>query len=91
MTKKDIVRAIAAKTETPQLRIKNIVQLTFETICELLAQDERLEIRNFGVFEVRTRQARKARNPRTGEIVDSPEKRVVSFKPGKMMEDKVQK
>ncbi len=91
MTKKDIVRTIADKTEMPQLKVKTIVQLTFETICELLAQDGRLELRNFGVFEVRTRRARKARNPRTGEAVDSPEKRVIAFKAGKMMEDKVQK
>src|SRR6186997_1810980 len=72
-----------------QLRTKEIVQKTFDAIVETLVQDGRIELRNFGVFEVKKRAARKARNPRTGQRVDVPEKFVVTFKPGKEMEEKV--
>jgi hypothetical protein len=56
---------------------------------ETLVEERRIELRNFGVFEVKERAARKARNPRTGQRVDVPEKFVVTFKPGKEMEEKV--
>src|SRR5262249_1433427 len=72
-----------------QLKTKEIVQKTFNAIIETLVQDERIELRNFGVFAVKPRAARKARNPRTGQRVDVPEKFVVTFKPGKEMEEKV--
>ncbi|MBQ3351869.1 MAG: integration host factor subunit beta [Thermoguttaceae bacterium] len=91
MTKKDIVRIISDKIDLPQFKVKDIVQMTFEAIGETLAQEGRIELRNFGVFEVRTRRAHKARNPKTGESVHSPEKQVISFKAGKGMEAKVQK
>ena len=73
MTKKDIVRIISDKIDLPQFKVKDIVQMTFEAIGETLAQEGRIELRNFGVFEVRTRRAHKARNPKTGESVHSPE------------------
>src|SRR6516165_7399105 len=72
-----------------QLKTKEIVQKTFDAIVETLIQDRRIELRNFGVFEVKKRAARKARNPRTGDKVFVPEKFVVTFKPGKEMEEKV--
>src|SRR4029077_3119984 len=74
-----------------QLKTKEIVQLTFDAIVETLIEDadKRIELRNFGVFEVKQRKARKARNPRTGEKVDVPPKNVVTFKPGKEMEERV--
>src|SRR5262245_7935824 len=72
-----------------QLKTKEIVQKTFDAIVETLVQEGRIELRNFGVFEVKRRAARKARNPRTGERVDVPEKFVVTFKPGKEMEERV--
>src|SRR5687768_18340871 len=72
-----------------QLKTKEIVQKTFDAIVETLVEDGRIELRNFGVFEVKKRAARKARNPRTGTRVDVPEKFVVTFKPGKEMEEKV--
>src|SRR6185503_3442996 len=72
-----------------QLKTKEIVQKTFDAIVETLVEERRIELRNFGVFEVKERAARKARNPRTGERVDVPEKMVVTFKPGKEMEEKV--
>lgn len=74
-----------------QLKTKEIVQKTFDAIVETLVEEGRIELRNFGVFEVKKRAARKARNPRTGQRVDVPEKFVVTFKPGKEMEEKVRK
>lgn len=89
MTKKEIVKTISEEIGMTQLRTKEIVQKTFDAIVETLVQDGRIELRNFGVFEVKKRAARKARNPRTGQRVDVPEKFVVTFKPGKEMEEKV--
>jgi integration host factor subunit beta len=89
VTKKEIVRAISDKTGLTQLQIKEIVQLTFEGIVETLLEEGRVELRNFGVFQVKTRKARQARNPRTGRQVSVPAKSVVVFKPGKGMEARV--
>ena len=89
VTKKDIVRAISDHLKMPQQQTKKIVQLTFDTIIDSLVSERRIELRNFGVFEVKPRAARKARNPRTGQQVDVPMKYVVTFKPGKNMEAKV--
>lgn len=89
MTKKEIVKAIADDIGLTQLKTKEIVQKTFNAIVETLVTDGRIELRNFGVFEVKKRAARKARNPRTGERVDVAEKYVVTFKPGKEMEERV--
>jgi nucleoid DNA-binding protein len=89
VTKKEIVKTISEEIGLTQLKTKEIVQKTFDAIVETLVEDERIELRNFGVFEVKKRAARKARNPRTGERVDVPEKYVVTFKPGKEMEERV--
>ena len=89
MTKKEIVKQIADKIGLTQLKTKDIVQQTFDAIVETLLEVGRIELRNFGVFEVKQRKARKARNPRTGERVDVPPKNVVTFKPGKEMEERV--
>lgn len=89
MTKKEIVKTISEALGLTQLRTKEIVQKTFDAIVETLVDDGRIELRNFGVFEVKKRAARKARNPRTGDKVNVPEKFVVTFKPGKEMEDRV--
>ncbi|MCI0357148.1 MAG: integration host factor subunit beta [Planctomycetaceae bacterium] len=89
MTKKEIVKTISEEIGLTQLKTKEIVQKTFDAIVEALVEERRIELRNFGVFEVKERAARKARNPRTGERVDVPEKMVVTFKPGKEMEEKV--
>lgn len=89
MTKKDIVRTISEEVGLTQQQTKEVVQRTFDAIIESLVRDQRIELRNFGVFEVKPRAARKARNPRTGEQVDVPRKHVVTFKPGKYMEAKV--
>ena len=89
MTKKEIVKTISDKIGLTQLQTKEIVQQTFDAIVDTLVEERRIELRNFGVFEVKKRAARKARNPRTGERVDVAEKYVVTFKPGKEMEEKV--
>jgi integration host factor subunit beta len=91
VTKKEIVKQISDDLGLTQLKVKDIVQKTFDAIVETLLQEGRIELRNFGVFEVKRRKARKARNPRTGEKVDVEPKNVVTFKPGKEMEEKVRK
>ena len=89
MTKKEIVKTISDETGLNQQQIKTVVQKTFDAIVATLVEEGRIELRNFGVFQVRPRAARKARNPRTGRQVEVPEKFVVTFKPGKIMEQKV--
>ena len=89
MTKKEIVRTISEEIGLTQLKTKEIVQKTFDAIVEALVEERRIELRNFGVFEVKRRAPRKARNPRTGDKVFVPEKFVVTFKPGKEMEQRV--
>jgi len=89
VTKKEIVKTISEEIGLTQLKTKEIVQKTFDAIVETLVEERRIELRNFGVFEVKQRAARKARNPRTGAKVFVPEKFVVTFKPGKEMEEKV--
>ena len=85
MTKKDIVLKVAADTGLKQLDVKKIVQKSLETIVESLAKGETVELRNFGIFKVKSRKGRTGRNPRTGEKVPVPPKRVVTFKPGLLM------
>ena len=89
MTRKHIVQALAEELGLPQLQIKQIVQKTLDAVVNTLVEEGRVELRNFGVFEVKKRAARKARNPRTGDKVYVPEKFVVTFKPGKEMEERV--
>lgn len=89
MTKKEIVKTISEEIGLTQLKTKEIVQKTFDAIIETLVMDGRIELRNFGVFEVKRRAPRSARNPKTGDKVDVPAKYVVTFKPGKEMEARV--
>ncbi|MEM9825117.1 MAG: HU family DNA-binding protein [Planctomycetota bacterium] len=91
MTKKDIVRTISEELGLTQELTKKVVQRTFDSIIDTLIREGRIELRNFGVFEVKSRSARKARNPLTGTEVDVPRKNVVSFKAGKVMEAEIQK
>ena len=89
MTKKDIVRIISERANLTQLKTKEIVQWTFDAIIDTLMREGRIELRNFGVFEVKTRKARRARNPRTNQPVEVSAKNVVTFQPGKEMEEQV--
>ena len=84
-----MVIQIAKKTDVEQQKVKQIVQMTLDGIIEVLSTEKRIELRNFGVFEVRTRKSRKARNPRTGEEVMVPSKQVVAFKAGKIMDERI--
>ena len=89
VTKKEIVKQISRDLRLSQLQTKDIVQRTFDAITRRLVIEGRIELRNFGVFEVKRRAARKARNPRTGEKLITPPRNVVTFKPGKEMEELV--
>jgi nucleoid DNA-binding protein len=89
VTKKHIVEAIAGELGLSQDQIKQIVQQTFDSIVNTLVADGRVEIRNFGVFEVKWRKPRKAHNPCTGEKVMVPERCTVTFKPGQVMVQRV--
>jgi integration host factor subunit beta len=88
MTKKEIARKIAEHSGISQLLALEAVQMVFDSIIETLVNEGRIELRNFGVFEVKRRRPRKARNPLTGEKVSVPERSVVTFKPGREMEER---
>lgn len=88
-TKRDIVKVISDRLDLPQVDTKNVVQSVFDGIIDILIQEGRLELRDFGVFAVKARAARKARNPKTGDVVMVPARRVVTFKPGKLLQEKV--
>ena len=85
MTKKDIVLKVATETGLKQLDAKRVVQRSLSAIVEALARGETVELRNFGIFKVKSRRGRTGRNPRTGDKVPIPPKRVVTFKPGLLM------
>ena len=77
MTKKEIVTRIADETNIKQIDVKKVVQLNFDIIVEALSKGETVELRNFGIFKVKSRKARLGRNPKTGESVRIPEKKAV--------------
>ncbi len=89
MTKKNIVRRIADELGRTELETKPIVQETLDAIINVLAAEGRVELRNFGVFAVKKRKPRRARNPITGEEVMVGERVTVTFKPGRVMEERV--
>lgn len=90
MTKRELVIQVAEKLGMTQHEVANVVQTMFDTVTDTLVEGNRLEIRNFGVFEVKKRDARMGRNPRTGEEVPIPQKSVAFFKPGKVLKQLVQ-
>ncbi len=89
MTKKDIVMKVSNDTNLTQIDVKKIVQRTLDVILESLERGETVELRNFGVFKVKNRRGRIGRNPRTGQEVSVPEKKVVVFKAGLVLKQKV--
>jgi len=91
VTKKDMAKTIAEEMGLTQIQTQEIVQKVFDGITETLVEEGRIELRNFGVFAVKKRKPRKARNPRTGEKVKVPARMVVTFKPGREMEERVGK
>jgi integration host factor subunit beta len=90
VTKREICERIAKKTGYAQVITKEIVQMFLDEIIEELARANRMEFRNFGVFDTRLQAPRTARNPRTDEEVEVPAKAVVTFKVGKMMQERAQ-
>jgi nucleoid DNA-binding protein len=92
MTKRELVIQISEDTGMVQSQILDIVQKTLDYISEALAQGDTVELRNFGVFEVKTRKARIGRNPNRPEHnVPIPQRCIVKFKPGKEMRESVMK
>ena len=89
MTKNDIACRIAEDMGITQTDAKRVVQLVLDEMVNGIASDGRLELREFGVFEVYHRNSRRARNPHSGEMVIVPEYNTVKFKPGKRMEERV--
>jgi len=87
ITKKELVARIAERTNQTKVVAKDIIQLFLDEIIRELGNGNRLEFREFGVFEIKERAARKAQNPRTLEKVDVPAKRVVKFKVGRLMKE----
>ena len=89
ITKKELVLRIAELTQQKQTITRDIIQLFIDEVINELARGNRLELRDFGVFEVKQRKSRKARNPKTGAEVRVPQKRVVTIKPGKKMKEEI--
>lgn len=85
ITKQDIITQVSAKTGVPQHRVTEVVQQTFDCMSQLLAEGRRIEIRNFGVFDVKVKKARMGRILATMQPVEIPSRAVVRFKPGKEM------
>jgi nucleoid DNA-binding protein len=89
MTKKDIILRVSDETNLKQIDVKRVVQKTFDYIVEALSRGEKIELRNFGVFKIKQRKSRTGRNPRTGQVVPVPPRKVVVFKPGLEMKKRV--
>lgn len=87
VTKKELIDRIAERTQAKRVAVKRIVQAFLDEIVTELCQDNRLEFRDFGVFETRTRASRTAQNPKTLARVDVPMKRTVKFKMGRLMRE----
>jgi integration host factor subunit beta len=89
ITKKELIDRIAERTEQRRVNVKRVIQLFLDEIVQELGKDNRLEFRDFGVFETKMRKARRAQNPKTLEPVAVPEKRTVKFKVGRLMKAKL--
>src|SRR3954470_4248613 len=87
MTKAELVEDVARAAELTKKDAERLVEIVFESIIETLNQGEKIELRGFGSFRVRERGARRGRNPKTGDPVDIPAKRVPYFKPGKELKE----
>lgn len=89
VSKKEIVKTVSERHGLTTTQTAQIIQVFMDQIIEELSRGNRIEFREFGIFELKRRKPRVARNPKTGDSVDVPEKTVVSFKPGKVMKAKV--
>ena len=89
MTRRNLILAITEESGLQQLQVKRIVQKILEAIVDALIEDRRVELRNFGVFELRYWKARNGRNPSTGEKIRVPGHYTVILKPGKAVEKRI--
>ncbi|MGI8883469.1 MAG: integration host factor subunit beta [Pyrinomonadaceae bacterium] len=87
MTKADLVERVAKEADMTKKDAEQLVEIIFDSIIASLNKGEKIELRGFGSFRVRQRNARKGRNPKTGDSVDIPAKRVAYFKPGKELKE----
>jgi integration host factor subunit beta len=87
MTKAELVEEVSEKTGLPKKQAEIVVNTVFESIVETLKTGEKIELRGFGSFRIRQRDSRMGRNPKTGEKVDVPAKRIPYFKPGKELRE----
>lgn len=90
-TKRELARRISARTGVTQETAREVVQAFLDEMLSELGEGHRLEFRDFGIFDVQEKRARLARNPRTGERVRVPAKRVVQFKPGRLMKQQLER
>lgn len=88
-TKREIVKSIAERAALTQAQTSEVIELLLEAIRETVIEEKRVELRNFGVFELKVRRARKARNPLTGETLAVPERQAVVFRPGRAFEEQL--
>lgn len=89
VTKKELIDRIAEQTQAKRVVVKRVVQSFLDEVVNELSKSNRLEFRDFGVFEIRTRAARIAQNPKTLERVQVPAKRTVKFKMGRLMKERL--
>lgn len=87
MTKADLVEEVIRVSDLTKKQAETIVHTVFQQIVEALRSDDKIELRGFGSFRVRRRRSRLGRNPKTGDKVDVPSKRIPYFKPGKELKD----
>ena len=90
ITKKELIDRIADATQERRVQVKRIVQQFLDEVINELGRGNRLEFRDFGVFETKLRRARRAQNPKTLQPVEVPEKRTVKFKVGRLMKKRMQ-
>ena len=90
-TKKEIAKEVAEALDISQTLAREAVQKTLDAIIDGLVADGRIELRKFGVFEIKDRAAKKIHHPNTGELIKMPAKKVVSFKSGTEMEERVRR
>jgi integration host factor subunit beta len=87
MTKAELVEEVSRVSDLSKKHSEIIVETVFKSIIDALHRGEKIELRGFGSFRLRQRESRKGRNPKTGDKVDVPPKRVPYFKPGKELKD----
>ncbi|MBI4179930.1 integration host factor subunit beta [bacterium] len=89
VTKRDFVVQISYKLQVKQFVVRDVLDQFLDRVVESLGEGRRIELRNFGVFEVVQRKAKKGRNPKTGEVVPIPARKAVKFTSGRIMKQKV--